>query len=107
MSEKKKMLKGRRPLSKQGQIFLVKLELANSPAGWKRLNIFLVHLHWRPSADVQMARHLRVQPRERVPALRGLTKIWNGPCGLLSAAGFANLGARTRGRAKPGKITGT
>lgn len=107
MSEKKKNVKRKEAPKQQGQIFLVKLELANSPAGWKRLNIFLLHLHWRPSADVQMARHLRVQPRERVPALRGLTKIWNGPCGLLSAAGFANLGARTRGRAKPGKITGT
>lgn len=56
---------------------------------------------------MQMARHFRVQPRERVPALRGLTKIWNGPCRLMSAAGIANLGARRCGRAKPGKIIGT
>lgn len=86
------MLKGRRPLSKEGHIFL-KLELVHLPTACK--NIFLLHLHQRHSADTQMAGPLQVQPRERMLVLRGLKRSWNGSCSWVLAASISDLGGWT------------
>jgi len=98
------MLKGRRPLSKEGQIFL-RLELVHLPTACK--NIFLLHLHQRHCADTQMAGPSRVQPREHMPVRQGLKRSWNGSCSLVLAACISGLGGWTQERAMSGEVVGT
>lgn len=78
------MFKKRRPLSKEDQNYF-RLELVYLQTACKRLNIFPFYLHQRHSVDTQMAGPLQIQPRERMLALQGLKRSWNGSCSLVLA----------------------